>query len=191
MKTAIIIHGTDASPDANWFPWLKKELEIFGYQVIVPQFPQSRERLDDWNELDAWFNAFEPYRKFVSKGSILIAHSKGAVFCYHLLPTFHEKLRAVFLVAPWYAYHWYRPGKKLSTFHRDPFRWDLLKDTADYFEVYQSTNDIIEPWEGEKIANDLAGNAVIVRNAGHFNTNSDKKFIQFPLLLNHIKKRLV
>ena len=39
MKTAIIIHGTEGYPEENWFPWLKSELEIIGYQTFVPQFP--------------------------------------------------------------------------------------------------------------------------------------------------------
>ena len=43
-----IIHGIYATPEANWFPWLKKELESRGNEVIVPKFPtpldQSLER---------------------------------------------------------------------------------------------------------------------------------------------------
>jgi hypothetical protein len=36
MKTAIIIHGTGGSPDENWFPWMKTQLEEQGYRVFVP-----------------------------------------------------------------------------------------------------------------------------------------------------------
>ena len=40
MKSDIFIfHGTGGYPKENWFPWLKQQLEIKGFNVTVPQFP--------------------------------------------------------------------------------------------------------------------------------------------------------
>ncbi len=49
MKTAIIVHGWDGTPQEGWFPWLKKELEARGFEVRVPQLPdQANPRIYNW-----------------------------------------------------------------------------------------------------------------------------------------------
>lgn len=40
-KRVFIIHGWSGSPEENWFPWLKKELENSGFEVHVPQIPDA------------------------------------------------------------------------------------------------------------------------------------------------------
>lgn len=186
-RNIFIFHGTNSGPDENWFPWLKNKLEILGHKVYIPQFPHSDDP-DTYNELAAWFKTLEPFKKFINQDSIIFGHSKGAVFCYHVLQTLNLKLHAVCLVAPWYAYHWYQTGKQISSFHVEPFRWDTLRNKAKYFQVYQSTNDVIEVWQGEKIARDVGEKAFIVENAGHFNTESG--YTTFELLLSNLQKIL-
>jgi hypothetical protein len=48
-KRVFIIHGWDGYPEENWFPWLKKELESKGFEVYVPQLPDSGiPRIQKW-----------------------------------------------------------------------------------------------------------------------------------------------
>ena len=37
----IAVHGWGGSPNANWFPWLKKELEKQNINVDVPAMPET------------------------------------------------------------------------------------------------------------------------------------------------------
>lgn len=49
MKRVIIAHGWDGYPEEGWFPWLKKELEAKGFEVIVPQLPDPENpRISKW-----------------------------------------------------------------------------------------------------------------------------------------------
>lgn len=49
IKRIFIVHGWDGYPEEGWFPWLKRELETRGYQVIVPQLPDAaKPRIYNW-----------------------------------------------------------------------------------------------------------------------------------------------
>lgn len=49
MKKVFIVHGWDGYPEEGWFPWLKKELEEKGFEVFVPQLPDSENpRIENW-----------------------------------------------------------------------------------------------------------------------------------------------
>ncbi len=69
----LIIHGTKGSPESNWFPWLKQELQNHG-MVIVPKFPTP-----DWQNLDAWLSvAKQALAGCEPQKTIVIGHSIGA-----------------------------------------------------------------------------------------------------------------
>ena len=92
MTNIFIIHGTYGSPQENWFPWLKKELEKLGYTVYVPHFPSPPN-----HSLTCWSNVFENYKEYLNKDSILIGHSIGCAFILGILE--RSQVAATFFVA--------------------------------------------------------------------------------------------
>src|SRR3989344_4824162 len=48
-KRVFIAHGWDGHPEEGWFPWLKKELETRGFEVHIPQLPDTGSpRIQKW-----------------------------------------------------------------------------------------------------------------------------------------------
>ena len=101
----VIFHGAYGSPDSNWFPQLKEQLEDLGQDVLVPQFP-----VEDWDHvvaqgerysspiqnLDNWLATFEkdvlPKLKHDEK-LCFIGHSLGPVFILHAMPALTPRIK--------------------------------------------------------------------------------------------------
>lgn len=191
MRNIFLIHGSYGSPNENWFPWLKKELEQLGHRVFVPAFPIPTQR-GEGHKLDKWFLEFEKYKQYVNKDTIIVAHSRGCTFTYHLLPALGIKIDRIFLVGAFVDYDQWRPNvyTEYDSFQARPYLWKRVRELFNYAEVYQSTNDVIPISEGQFVADSLKANTIIVKNAGHFNVATYKHYVKFPLLLEHIKRIL-
>ena len=73
MKRVIFVHGWEAGPDTNWFPWLRGELEQRGFEVVAPQLPNPEEpKKEEW--VPALAAAVEG---LVNEQTYFIAHSLG------------------------------------------------------------------------------------------------------------------
>ena len=117
-----IIHGVYGKPDENWFPWLKKQLEAKGYEVIAPKFPTPIGQ-----SLESWMKVLKKHEDRINSGTVMIGHSLGAAFILNYLEQASKEIRAAFLVA---GYHELLDNqfKELNkTFVDKKFNWnDLL-----------------------------------------------------------------
>src|SRR3989338_3239723 len=150
MKYAIIFHGTAGNADENWFPWLKKELRKYNYEVIVPQFPTPKNQTPE-----NWLKVFEEYenKKYLNEDAILIGHSLGGGFLLWVLEKIgtkinsdvnhksNNKVKAVFFVA---ASIGVKPIKYYETdkpFVEKEFDWQKIRGAAKKFFVFHSMDD--------------------------------------------------
>lgn len=194
MTNVFIFHGVGGSPEENWFPWLKKELQYNRCNVIVPQFPTSGADLPAGRQdLENWLETFEKCREqegITDEGlakAIFIGHSLGGLFMLSLLEKYQIKM-AVFV-----ASFCKLPGNKfdegMKTFappSRQDFDWQKILENCHKSMVFHGDND---PYVGlgtaQQLARNLHAKLELVRGAGHFNGSTG--FVKFPLLLEKLK----
>lgn len=181
MKNALIIHGTEGYPEENWFPWIKKQLEGYGYKVAVPQFPTPENQTPEH-----WFAALKPYESTFNEETILIGHSCGGAFLLRVLEEIKTKVKAVVFVA---ASAGVKPIKYYEVdrpFIEKPFDWEKIRNSAEHFFVFHSEDDpLICLGNGEKIAQEVGTNLIKLKDAGHF--NAETGYTTFELLLEKLK----
>jgi predicted alpha/beta hydrolase family esterase len=177
MKNVIIFHGTDCSPDNEfyWYKWLKNELEDHGYKVFVPHYP-------DINH--------EPINTFLPKvmndhqfdtETILVGHSAGSPLILSILEKINIKVKLSVLVA---GYSKRLPGETLDPVLQELYDWKKIKSSSEEFVFINSVND---PWgcddkQGRTLFDNLGGTQII-RSDGHFGSESQNlPYTEFPLL---------
>jgi len=186
MANVFIIHGSYGNPDENWFPWLKKELELLGHKVFVPKFPTPENQ-----SLNSWKEAFKVYEEFLNKDSIVVGHSLGPAFLLNILEDRNEPIRAAFFVAGFVSDLGNESFDEINrTFVDRNFDWQKIRRNCGKFFVFYSDND---PYVSKEISEDLAQKLGVepelIKNAGHFNEKSG--YNKFELLLERIKEEFM
>jgi predicted alpha/beta hydrolase family esterase len=171
---AYIFHGTNGTPEENWFPWLKKELNNIRIETEVPQLPNS-----EHPNLNDWINYVSNLK--TDSDTILIGHSLGSVLILRMLEKGY-KAKAVYLAAPFLNdLRW--DVLKESLFFSNTFDWKLIKERCPKFEVFASKNDPhVSVKDVELVANNLGVVNQVLDVEKHFNIK------EFPYLLERIKK---
>ena len=184
MTTVFIIHGAYGSPDENWIPWLKGELEKKGCNVITPKFPTP-----EGQDLGTWLGVMRDYKNEINEDTIFVGHSLAPAFILSIIEMLERPVRAAFFVAPFVS-ELGKPEFDLvnKTFYRK-FDWAEIKERCKKFYVFHSDNDPYVPLEkAEFIAKQLGVEVILVKGAGHF--NKDAGYTTFDLLLQKIRGEL-
>lgn len=176
-----LIHGAYGSPGENWFPWLKKELEMLGCEVVVPRFPTP-----EGQSLENWLKVFA--KQTVGKDDVFVAHSLGPAFVLSLLEK--KKCRACFFVAGFVGLLGNETFDAINeSFVTKDFDWEAIMKRCKEFVLFHADDDPYVPLaKGRQLAERLGVEPVIVKGAGHFNEKAG--YTRFPLLLERIRELL-
>lgn len=183
MKKAVILHNTDGSPEAGWFPWAKEQLEVAGYEVWVPLLPGN-------HTPDA-----RKYSKFLLDSewdftnNIVIGHSSGAVHVLNMLMDDRfPHLDLCIAISAWHT-------------NQEPFTSpEQFKDLFppggyDFNKMHSKANELVfihgakDPYCSLKQAQELAQRAnseiVVVPNGKHFG----RLITELPALSDVLRSR--
>lgn len=186
MSKFLILHGTDGSPQSNWFTWLKVSLEKQGHTAWLPQLPNSdKPNTQTYNNFLLSSGNFE-----FDHNTIIVGHSSGAVEALSLLQNLPEgtNIRAAVLVS---AFMNDLEWDALSGLFVEPFDFEVIKQHCNKFTYIHSDNDPYCPiGHAEYLATQTEGNLIVYEGQGHFNTELGSQYREFPKLLKIIESQV-
>lgn len=182
MTKYLILHGTDSSPEANWFMWLKGKLLGQGNKVWLPQLPNpEKPNAKTYNDFLLNNEDF-----IIDSSTVLIGHSSGAVEILSLLDNLPKETvvkAAIFVSAFKDDLEW----DALAGLFEEPFNFENIKSHCNRFIFIHSDNDPYVPLEhAEFLSKKLSGELGIMEGQGHFNTELNPEYKYFPELLDII-----
>lgn len=187
MKKADIIHGWDGYPEEGCFPWLKKQLEANGFQVEVPEMPDT-----DNPKIDVWIPHLQKIIQNPDKDTYLIGHSIGTQTIMRYVETLPEntKLGGIVFLAGFIhlldtAYEDEEDREIAKPWLETPINWEKIKQTTNNITAIFSDNDECVPLSDKDIFKEkLNAEIIIEHNKGHFSEDSGIK--ELPSLLNAV-----
>lgn len=183
MKTALIIHGAQGSPEENWIPWLKRELFKQSYDAVAPVFPTPEKQ-----SCDTWMKVVEPYLCRLNGESIVIGHSIGATFLLSLLERLSQPVAISALISGFVHDLGIDAFDRINnTFYSRSFDWSRIRNNARDIVILHGSNDPYVPlMEMQYLADQLRVIPTIVQNGGHLNESAG--FLELPQLLERLVK---
>ncbi|HSW36846.1 MAG TPA: alpha/beta hydrolase [Candidatus Saccharimonadales bacterium] len=183
MKRAVILHGTDGSPEGNWLPWLKAGLENRGYEVWVPNLPNNHApNRKVYN--DFLFNS-----EWDFKDNLVIGHSSGAVSILNLLEDSRcPRIKTGVLVGAWARMDETDLDREQfrDLFPQNGFDFEAIKSKTGKLLFLHGDDDPYCPLEQAKWLAEHTGSEIIVIPGGqHLGSNYPK----FPELINALEER--
>lgn len=173
MKKAVLLHGTDGSPNDHWFPWLKKELEESGYEVFAPTLPESHTPNRD---------IYEKFLKTTGwdfRDNLVIGHSSGTTTILNLLMAdWFPKVKGSVMVGTFLnekltkSAEWYEPGQFDNLFVQD-FDIEKIKSKCSEFIFVHGDNDHACDYDDSKeFCQKIGGEFITIKNGAHLSGSS-------------------
>ena len=187
MKRVILVHRWDGSPDADWYPWLKQELEKRNVKVEIPAMPHPERP-----EIASWVSFLKQSVKQPDHETYFIGHSVGCQTILRYLQTFPSSIRigGCIFVAGWFTLAQLETEEERTTagpWLTETFDFNAMKKRKLPFVALFSDDDPFVPIENRIIFEKKLGARVITEpQQGHYNNAAAPRVLHEILALLHL-----
>ena len=184
MKRVIIVHRWSGGSHDDWRPWLKVELEKKGYEVLMPDMPDTHVPV-----IVKWVNHLRGVVGTADKDTYFIGHSIGCQAILRYLQTIDTQVGGAVFVAPWLKLK-NLEDKETEDIARPwletPIDFEKIKSVCPNIKALLSSNEPFGCVEENKtiLENQLNAKVLILENKGHF--TEDDRCTELPELLTLI-----
>ncbi len=178
---AIIIHGWGDVPYHGWYPWIRKELEKRGFEVLIPRinFKTANNMKDIISHL----------AKIIGKPgeeTFLVGHSAGCITILKYLETLKagEKIGGAVFVAGFIDII---DHEHVDKFFGKKIDWNEIKKHCSKFVAINSDNDkYVSLEQGKLFREKLGAELIIEHQMGHI--NEEFGIFELPSALKSVLK---
>lgn len=162
-QRVVIIHRWTSSPQGDWLPWLKGELEAKGYDVLVPAMPHT-----DTPTIDEWIEKLTHTVGEPDENTHFVGHSIGPQTIMRYLAQSRAKVGKLVFIAGWFTLFDLEDEEDNAIARpwiTRPIDFAAVKKAAASITVFLSDDDYFVPLEeNKKIFEEKLDAKVIVRH---------------------------
>ena len=181
-----IVHRWNGTPEGDWYQWLKGELEKRGFEVFIPEMPET-----DKPSIKKWVGKISEAAS-ASDEPYFVGHSIGCQAILRYIESSGKKSSGVLLIAPWLhlkdaAFETDSDRKVAEEWISIPIDLGKVKSSIRDCRIVMSTGDPYVPVGDSKIFRDgLNAKINIMPISKHF--TGEEGYSELHVALNEFMK---
>ncbi|PIQ92282.1 MAG: hypothetical protein COV70_00955 [Parcubacteria group bacterium CG11_big_fil_rev_8_21_14_0_20_39_22] len=175
----VILHGFTATPEDDFYKWLKESLEDFGHKVQIPVLPDTNEPTEDGQVSVVMDNVT------FDENTVIVGHILGSVVALKVIEKLDKKIAGLVTAGGFVSPNF----KDKDRNFKDKFDWNFdfekIKSNVGFIKILQDINDsAVSVEQAEELANGLGTDIDYVEATGSHFTGSEESTILDAILYN-------
>lgn len=186
MKRVFIVHGWEFTPETNWYPWLKKELEKKGFTVTVPAMPDT-ERPD----IKKWVGHLKKQVGKVDKSTYFVGHSIGCQTVIRFLASQKSRMGGAVLVGGWFMLTPEATPDSSSKKIAKPWLCEKIdfkaaKSTGKFVAILSGDDPYVPLANKEVFEKTLGAKVIVEKGKGHY--TAEEGVTRVPRVMKEVER---
>jgi uncharacterized protein len=185
-RRAFIVHGWEFTPEMHWYPWLKKELERKGFEVIALAMPQT-----EHPDIKRWVGHLKKQVGIVDKNTYFVGHSIGCQAIIRFLASQKNKMGGAVFVGGWFALTQkatptaeYR--KIAKPWLLNPIDFDAARRSGRFVAILSADDPYVPLVNGEVFEKTLNAKVIVEKGKGHY--TEEEGIVKVPRVVKELEE---